>query len=590
MRANEKGWVALAFAVLFAGASLAAQKFAEDEIRVSSRPYVPEAPAGLRVQSNMVEVGVVVRDAKGKPVAGLRQGDFQVFDNGKLQNVSLFSVESAGGNAPAEAPGAGGAPGASAPPPPGPESARRARYVALFFDDRNLGMSDLVSARTAAQGFIREHLQPGDRVGIFTSSSNVTLEFTEDAAKMQDSLARLRTQARRADNGPGSCPRISPFQAYLIVNHLDQNAHDLAFEQAVQCNCRGPRDASCIRMQENVVQEQARVTLSLADQFSQDTLGAVQNVIEYLGKMRGRRLLLLTSSGFLTNSLPVQHKQDKLVDAALRAGVVINSLDAKGLVAEAPGGNLADGPPIVLAQRSDLTAYAVSLASQQREALNDPMAILAEGTGGRFFHNSNDISGGLRELASAPEVTYLLGFLPEGLKADGKFHKLEVKVVPAGHYSLNARRGYYAPAPAKEGSGASPTEKLHAAVLSAEDLADVTAQVATQPDKREDGEPVLRVKIHVDVRDFTFQKRGDRHVQSLHIITALFDLQGKYLAGVEASVNFALTDGNLAWLSERGFEESVTLQAPPGSYRLREVVQEAIQGKLAALSRPVEIP
>ena len=45
----------------------------------------------------LIEVPVVVRDKKGKAVGTLRQEDFQLFDKGKLQAISKFSVEKSGG-------------------------------------------------------------------------------------------------------------------------------------------------------------------------------------------------------------------------------------------------------------------------------------------------------------------------------------------------------------------------------------------------------------------------------------------------------------------------------------------------------------
>ena len=77
------------------------------------------------------------------------------------------------------------------------------------------------------------------------------------------------------------------------------------------------------------------------------------------------------------------------------------------------------------------------------------MAELADGTGGTYFHNSNDLQGGFQALTVAPEYVYLLELSPENLKADGAYHHLKVKVDRNG-VKLQARRGYYAPAPAKK--------------------------------------------------------------------------------------------------------------------------------------------
>ena len=77
----------------------------------------------------------------------------------------------------------------------------------------------------------------------------------------------------------------------------------------------------------------------------------------------------------------------------------------------------------------------------------DVMAELANGTGGTYFHNSNDLEGGFKSLTQAPEYVYLLEFSLEKVKPDGTYHPLKVKVDKDG-LKLQARRGYFAPAPA----------------------------------------------------------------------------------------------------------------------------------------------
>jgi VWFA-related protein len=78
----------------------------------------------------------------------------------------------------------------------------------------------------------------------------------------------------------------------------------------------------------------------------------------------------------------------------------------------------------------------------------DVMAEFADGTGGTFFHNSNDLEGGLQKLAAAPEYVYLLELSLENVKQDGTYHRLKVKV-DQDNLKLQARRGYFAPAPEK---------------------------------------------------------------------------------------------------------------------------------------------
>jgi VWFA-related protein len=127
------------------------------------------------------------------------------------------------------------------------------------------------------------------------------------------------------------------------------------------------------------------------------------------------------------------------MDLAAQSNVTISALDARGLytnglTASEHGPALA-GPSLL--QNSDYKNSALRLAE-------DGMAELADGTGGRFFHNSNDLDAGLKDLAETPETVYVLELSLEGIKPDGGYHRLKVKVNSEG-VELQARRGYFAP-------------------------------------------------------------------------------------------------------------------------------------------------
>ncbi len=579
---SQRRILAATVSLLMAATALQGQNFPKDEVRLGSRPYVPPAKAAISVQTNLVEVRVVVRDTKGHLVAGLRQSDFAVFDNGKPQTISAFFAETTSRRASADG-ASRTSPGASSPAPAPAEAARSPRFVALLFDDLNMQVGDVVYIRKAAERFITDGLESGDRVAVLTSSATVTLDFTDDTHKLLDSIAQLRSHLRRADEGAASCPRMIPYQAHLIINVRDSQATDLAIAEGIQQNClRGLSRSAQVLM----VQRRAEEIVSLAEYYSLDVLDTLQRVIQYLGKAPGRRMLLLTSSGIFTSTL--QRQQSKIVDAALRADVVINALDAKGLVAEAPGGDLSEGPPIVLGQRPDLMSYADTLRREQRKVLNDPLALLSQGTGGRFFHDNNDLGLGFRELAATPEVSYMLGFLPENLKPDGRYHDLKVKLTAPGKFTVEARRGYYAPAkerPAKP----NPLEEFDSDVSASDNRAEFPVEVTAQPGKLDTGEPVLRIVVRMDIRSLPFERRGDRSAEKLHVVAAVFDMREKLLDGVEGAIDLSVKDATLARMSTEGLVSRLTVQAPPGTYRLRVVVQEMLQGRMAALSRPVEI-
>ena len=76
------------------------------------------------------------------------------------------------------------------------------------------------------------------------------------------------------------------------------------------------------------------------------------------------------------------------------------------------------------------------------------MESLADGTGGTFFHNRNDLGAGFKSLTETPEVVYVLELSLDGVKQDGTYHHLKVKVNRDG-VDVRARRGYFIPKPEK---------------------------------------------------------------------------------------------------------------------------------------------
>jgi VWFA-related protein len=266
--------------------------FTRDEIRLGRRPYSPPSETSLRVRTDLVEVRVVVRDAKGNPVAGLKQEDFTVLDNGKPQAISVFQAETSPVSATYETP----SPAVDPPTETRPRPTGAPRFVALFFDDLNLGSGELIPVRKAAEQFITGGMGRVDQVGIFTSSGTVTLEFTTDPERALEALAELRSQSRNPNEGSGTCPRMIPYQAQLIHRESDTRAIDLALEQGVRDLCLQGLDRN---MQVGIVKRRASEIVSVVEKSSRDTISAVTRLIEYMGERPGRRLLLLTSSGFL---------------------------------------------------------------------------------------------------------------------------------------------------------------------------------------------------------------------------------------------------------------------------------------------------
>ncbi len=185
-----------------------------------------DSPVTFSTAVNLVMVPVVVRDSKGHAVGTLHQEDFRLFDKGKLQTITRFSIEKTG--TPSAPPETSIETDAGGNPRPNPAGGRTAQpiaqhFLAWLFDDVHLSFSDMVRARAAALRVLTEPLEPGTRVAIYTTSGHVALDFTDD----RDRLAQTVNQIRPFPMVVGSkedCPAIDYYQADRILNLNDAEA------------------------------------------------------------------------------------------------------------------------------------------------------------------------------------------------------------------------------------------------------------------------------------------------------------------------------------------------------------------------------
>ncbi len=141
-----------------------------------------EAPVTFSSRVNLVSVPVVVRDRDGRALGNLRQEDFQLFDKGKLQVITKFTVEKSG-SAAIEVEATRDPKGPAQAVPVAGKSVPPDRYVAYLFDDVHIERADLLRARQALLRHLDESLEPTSRAAIFTTSGRMLADFTDEAAQ-----------------------------------------------------------------------------------------------------------------------------------------------------------------------------------------------------------------------------------------------------------------------------------------------------------------------------------------------------------------------------------------------------------------------
>ena len=526
----------------------AAQSIAPDEMHARTVPYVPPSPVTLRTQVDLVEVPVVVRDGQRRTVAGLTRDDFEIYDTGKKQAITAFSLQSF--TPPGEAGGTGPAVAAGAAEPKGPP---RPRFVALCFDNLHMDAAAVEPAKDAAERFVKTSLAPGDSVVVVTTAQSNSSEFSGDVPKLVEQIAKVTPAPQVDSDDLYMCPHIRPYEAYQIATHLDPGNQVL---QAKLAECYACSHHPC---PEGQVTGMAEMIWQRALINSKSTLGVIGDVVDAMVNLPGQRVILLTSAGFLAGTRETD--LDLLMDKALHAEVVINTLDARGLF------------------------YAGPRATQGASLLSDSMAALAAGTGGTFYHNNNDLALGFRELGMVPETMYLLGFAPSDVATDGRFHSLKVRLAAGKQYSLQARLGYTAPS-ANATAPVSTLSRLDSEVMASDTITDLPAWFTWE---QWAGPPGITMVAHLDVNRLRFETRQERRTQKLTIVAVLLDNRGGFVTGKRSELELNFTEATFAQLAKTGYTAAMTLKAPPGAYSVRAVAQDALEGKLAAASGDVQV-
>jgi VWFA-related protein len=533
---------------------------------------------GFKVHVNLVLVRVVVRDSSGKPVGDLRKEDFQLFDDRKPQAITHFSVETPNSRLTKAVP-----PVESEAPPEEKVESNEAgppqRFIAFLFDDAHLELADIMRSRQAAERFLETSFRPTDRAAVFTTSGQLNLDFTSDQTKLIEALRAILPRPVTAEVNP-ECPYLTYYEADLMENHFDERVLAAVAQETLACQFQNDpqfRDAAI-----QVAHAAAQRALTNGQTQTEYSVRRLREIVRRLTALPGERLILYVSPGFW---FP-ENRQDvsDIIDRATRSNVVVNTIDARGVFTFDPNGDIS---------RTAASGRALARIVLHRMAgenkLNEVLGQLAEGTGGTFFHNSNDLDEGFTRIGAVPEVFYVLGFSPQNLKLDGRFHTLKVGLTSKQKYEIHARRGYYAPKHAADPAETARLE-IEEAVFSQEEVRDLPVELHTQYFKTNSIDARLAVLTHIDLGRLRFRVVDGRHHNNLIVVAAIFDENGNILSANEKVIEMRLRDATLERLGRSGITVKSSFTVKPGSYLVRLVVRDAEGELMAAQNGSVVIP
>lgn len=374
---------------------------------------------------------VVVRDGKGRAVPNLRESDFRLFDDNRYQRIAGFAsnlVPVTDLN---------------------PKAPWTIRYTALYFDDLHYTFTDTIRVTDSAYDAFGPKINKHHQFGVFTSSGEITLNFTDNRKEFHQALLAIRPHLPSPTMAK-ACPAISDFQAYLLLYLHDPLALKIAFYDMQHCEHRdGARDPVSSRLSfaemkrmKAVVDSEASKVIAEDEARSTQTVVALNSLISKVATLPDPRTIIVASPGFLTGTLG--RRVDELARRAAQLHIIVNTLDTTGFVKQIPYPSTPNHSRASEEEKAIIYAKNEMLADRAGAA-SDPLADLATMTGGNFIANMDDLDEGFRLAAPLPAAYYVLGYYPNNLRHNGRFHS--VRVILVRHYgmSVQAPAGYFAP-------------------------------------------------------------------------------------------------------------------------------------------------
>src|SRR5207244_8710671 len=173
-----------------------------------------------------------------------------------------------------------------------------------------------------------------------------------------------------------------------------------------------------------------------------NTLAVFQRLVRSATQLPGRKLVFFVSDGFFLDkrNSDAPERLQVITNSAARNGVVIYSMDARGLTSGLPkaGEDLAFDPSGTL----DRESTGELLASREG------METLARDTGGRPIFDTNTLDTGLGKALKETSLYYLLAWRPSHEdQSSGKSRRLEVSLVGHPDLTVRIRRSFLDTAP-----------------------------------------------------------------------------------------------------------------------------------------------
>jgi len=514
----------------------------------------------IKVQSNLVVEAVEVKDKQGHFIHGLTAKDFVLTEDGVPQTIKFCEHQNLSETAkPLPAMTAATenvtvydklARESIAPETLDNERYKNRRLMAFYFDMTALPPADEMRALDAAQKFVRTQMTTADMVAILRyqgGSVDILQDFTDDRNRL---LSILGTMV--VGEGQG------------LAGTTD--------------------DASSADTGAAFGQDDSEFNVFNTDR----QLSALQTASHMLGQVSEKKSLLYFASGLQLNGIDNQAQMHATADEAIRDGVSIWTVDARGLVASAPMGDASQGSPGGQAMYTGASAQAVTTNFQKSQ---DTLYALAGDTGGKAFLDNNDLSQGIVQAQEAISDYYLVGYYTTNTEPNGKFRRIRVSLANNQEAKLDYRQGYYAAKEFNKFNDVDRERQLEDALMLEDPITDLTVAMEIDYFQLNRAEYFVPIIVKIPGRELALAKRGGAELTRLDFVGEIKDLVGgTTVQNVRDNVSIKLSDQTAAELAHRPIEYDTGFTLLPGKYSIKFLARDDETGRIGTFQTTFVIP
>jgi VWFA-related protein len=538
----------------------------------------------VRVYTELVQTDVMVFDKQGKFVNGLTADNFELRIDGKPRTIQGFEQITAGSDEESQLAAARGSTTINVKRP---VPLDRGRIVFFYLDDFHMDLSGLNSAKKVITQFIEKDMGQNDQAAIASATGQIGFlqQLTTDRVILQRALDRLNPRSysvRDADRPP-----MSDYQA-LLIDRLDRQVFDFFVQETMRVNPGMRLDTASALVRARAMQIQSQ-----SARFNQNTLSGLETLIKSARNLPGRKIVFFLSGGFFVDNRrgDAMDKMRQITNAAAKSGVVIYSMDTRGLV----------GPPNDAAtERPFDPSGQLSLSDHQEvSASQDALNALAADTGGRATFNTNDLRKGLTPAIKETSTYYLLAWKPDAeSQKQGRFRNLEVKLIGHPDLTVRVRKGYFdldppAPVTAKAPPAQTKpaTTQLRESIAAAYPTRDLPILLSADYYDLPNKGPTISTAIQMPGEFLVFYERPDGKIQAAVDLTAVyFDEKGVSKASFTERIVTTAPSLEQAKTYSSDITYTYPAHLPPGIYQVRVAARDDKSGRIGAAHAWVEIP